>query len=78
MDYKKFFDKVKGKKIRWTAWDKNSYFIPKKLENSTLIGYDSDYDSERTQWNIHNGFNFNDKSNKWEYFIDMEKELENV
>lgn len=78
MDYKTFFDTVNGKKIRWTQWNKNSYFIPKKLKNDILIGYDSDYVSKDAQWQVVNGFNFNDQGDRWEYFIDINKELENV
>ena len=34
-----FFNKVKDKKIRWTNWEKSTWFIPKKLlSNETMVG----------------------------------------
>lgn len=38
MTIKEFFEKTKGKKIRWHRWYKHHYFIPQSLEGNKIKG----------------------------------------
>lgn len=78
-----FFDRVRGEKIRWTGWPKDSYFIPYELSSSLgeFIGdkhYESGHINMEMVYSMECGFHTNRYGYRWEYFIDMDKELSNV
>lgn len=78
-----FFNKVKGCKIRRTSWDKGDYFIPKRLEGNGIM-YGTFYSSGKYEIRVDSrtiSGGFKETTYipyKWEYVIDMDKELENL
>lgn len=78
-----FFDRIRGEKIRYSAWPKGSYFIPYELGSSIdqFIGdkyYESGHINMEMVYSIERGFHTDSYGYRWEYFIDMDKELDNV
>lgn len=68
---KKFFDKVKGKKIAWATCPDDYYFIPssyEKLGNSSYVLYGVDMNGNDDTWYMCNG-------DDWRFFSDSEKNL---
>ncbi len=63
-----FFNEVKGKRIRWSTWDKNSYFVPETQMTHSIYGKGKDIHSHR--YDIENGFKKNIYNEYWEYFLE--------
>jgi hypothetical protein len=53
-EYDEFFEKVKGKRIKYNYWDHDQYFIPYKQEISTIYGRTNN--GKTDWWGIWNGF----------------------
>jgi hypothetical protein len=78
IDYNTFFNKVKGKKIRWTEWDLKHHTIPLELKGPTIgsmLCLNKPENNESQYW-IMNGFDHCMDGYKWEYYIDMDDELD--
>jgi hypothetical protein len=62
-----FFEQVKGRKIRWSGWPKDRYFIPTRLNRDEIW-------SSREICLIYNGFN-NYFDGHWEFYESPEQTL---
>jgi hypothetical protein len=78
-EIQEFIDAVKGKKIRWSDWPVNMYFIPNgNFSFKRFYGYDyinntiSPYGGG---WYIKNGFNTTEKQDCWQ-FIDPQDKID--
>ena len=60
---KQFFNKVKGKKIKWSNWG-NTYFIPKTLNKGVMTGLFNG--KTLISCRVDNGFKSGDFGDKWE------------
>lgn len=64
---KAFFEAVEGKKITWTGWRKDQYFIPDTLDGRYILGIDEE--GEGLTLLISNGFEPDEKGRYWSFWI---------
>lgn len=79
-EIKEFFNQVKGIKIRWSDWSKDEYFIPMKLNSVSMYGpsFNGGVHFKESLFYVESGFYPEFYGDKWEYFLDMDKELNNI
>jgi len=72
----KFFSKVKGKKIRYSNWKDEEYYIPEELEGCIMKGkFYTSYGTviEKSTWMVKQGFNIDVWGGCWDFIDKADK-----
>jgi hypothetical protein len=72
-----FFEQVKGKKIRWTSWPDDAWFIPESIYIFYLRGRNKE--DHYLDCHVEEGFNLlNGFGSCWEFYSENNEEIQSA